>query len=159
MNPKKLGSIANHDQEPWKTPLPQFIEHLYYERFGRERPAVIVSIERRARQVEKKKAQRKAARAARRVETAVSDGPPGSARQRSDRPAQSAEVGVPPMALGAGDDQVRFGQRLQRCQSGGFFEACKSRKTINANEPEPCQLRDAGHTKARRPASPSLALR
>jgi hypothetical protein len=39
LNPKQLGSIDNHDQEPWKEPLPQFIEHLYQKRFGRERPA------------------------------------------------------------------------------------------------------------------------
>ncbi len=29
MNPKKLGGVANHKQEPWKMPLPQFIEHHY----------------------------------------------------------------------------------------------------------------------------------
>ena len=28
MNPKKLGKLANHKQEPWKLPLPQFIEQL-----------------------------------------------------------------------------------------------------------------------------------
>lgn len=26
MNPRKLGKLANHRQEPWKAPLPQFIE-------------------------------------------------------------------------------------------------------------------------------------
>ena len=45
LNPKRLGKIANHRQEPWKAPLPQFIEHLYVERFGRERPDVVLSIE------------------------------------------------------------------------------------------------------------------
>jgi hypothetical protein len=29
MNPKKLGGMANHKQEPWKMPSPQFIEHRY----------------------------------------------------------------------------------------------------------------------------------
>jgi len=38
LNPRKLGKIDNHRQEPWKAPLPQFIEHLYLKRFGRERP-------------------------------------------------------------------------------------------------------------------------
>jgi hypothetical protein len=75
MNPKKLGSIDNHDQEPWKAPLPQFIEDLYLKRFGRERPAVVVPVEQRARYLEKKNAEREAARAARRVEAAVSDDP------------------------------------------------------------------------------------
>jgi hypothetical protein len=44
-NPKKLGSIANHDQERWKSTLPQFIEELYHERFGRNRPELVVTIE------------------------------------------------------------------------------------------------------------------
>jgi hypothetical protein len=35
LNPKKLGKIDNHGQEPWKTPLPQFIEDLHARRFGR----------------------------------------------------------------------------------------------------------------------------
>jgi hypothetical protein len=75
LNPRKLGSIANHDQEPWKAPLAQFIEHLYRKGFRRERPAVVVSVEQRARQVARKKAKRKAARGARRAEHAVSDSP------------------------------------------------------------------------------------
>jgi hypothetical protein len=29
LNPAKLGKLDNADQEPWKAPLPQFIEHLY----------------------------------------------------------------------------------------------------------------------------------
>ncbi|MGK0189911.1 MAG: hypothetical protein ACI9R3_005730 [Verrucomicrobiales bacterium] len=45
LNPKKLGSLANHDQERWKSPLPIFIEDLYFKRFGRERPEVIMTIE------------------------------------------------------------------------------------------------------------------
>lgn len=28
MNPKQLGKLDNADQEPWKAPLPEFIEHL-----------------------------------------------------------------------------------------------------------------------------------
>jgi len=62
MNPKKLGKLDNHDQEPWKAPLPEFIERLYLERFGRERPEVVMSIEDRARAQEAKKAARKAAK-------------------------------------------------------------------------------------------------
>ena len=29
LNPRKLGKLDNHRQEPWKLPLPRFIEHLY----------------------------------------------------------------------------------------------------------------------------------
>ncbi len=40
MNPKSLGGLDNHRQEPWKLPLPEFIEHLYAKRFGKRRPDV-----------------------------------------------------------------------------------------------------------------------
>ena len=30
LNPDKLGKIDNHRQEVWKTPLPQFIEDIYF---------------------------------------------------------------------------------------------------------------------------------
>lgn len=45
LKPKKLESLANHQQEKWKSPLPQFIEDLYRERFGRDRPEVVLTIE------------------------------------------------------------------------------------------------------------------
>ena len=34
LNPKKLGSLANHKQEPWKEPLPDFIDALYEKRYN-----------------------------------------------------------------------------------------------------------------------------
>lgn len=49
MNPKKLGGLANHKQEPWKAPLPIFIEELYRKRFGRDRPREVRPIEDLAR--------------------------------------------------------------------------------------------------------------
>jgi hypothetical protein len=75
MNPRKLGKLDNHDQERWKAPLPQFIEHLYFERFGRERPEVVMSIEERARAQQAKKAARKEAR--RLARAAGGERPPG----------------------------------------------------------------------------------
>ena len=35
MNPKNLGNLDNHDREPWKMPLRQYIEHRYFKRFGK----------------------------------------------------------------------------------------------------------------------------
>ena len=58
MNPKKLGKRDNHDQEPWKMPLKQYIEHLYIKRFGKNRPDVVLSIEEKVRRSEEKKARR-----------------------------------------------------------------------------------------------------
>ena len=45
MNPKKLGGLANTKQEPWKAPLPDFIERIYFKRFGKTRPDLIKRIE------------------------------------------------------------------------------------------------------------------
>jgi hypothetical protein len=61
MNPSKLGKLDNHDQEPWKMPLRQYIEHLYFKRFCRERPDVVVSVEENIRLDEAKKARRREA--------------------------------------------------------------------------------------------------
>ena len=33
LNPKKFGKLANHQQEPWKAPLGDFIEELYQKKF------------------------------------------------------------------------------------------------------------------------------
>lgn len=63
LNPKKIGSLANHRQEPWKEPLPQFIATMYERRFGRRRPERVVSIEKRVAELAEKKAQRRARRA------------------------------------------------------------------------------------------------
>src|ERR1700730_14029338 len=49
MNPAKLGKIDNHEQEPWKLPLPQFIEELYFKRFGKTSPEAVLYVEERFR--------------------------------------------------------------------------------------------------------------
>lgn len=45
LNPKSLGKLDNHKQQPWKVPLPEFIEHLYFKRFGLDRPDSVRSLE------------------------------------------------------------------------------------------------------------------
>lgn len=55
LNPRKLGSLANHKQEPWKTPLPSFIEQIYRKRFGKTEPDRVISIEDRAKVIAEKK--------------------------------------------------------------------------------------------------------
>ena len=45
LNPGKLGKLSNHGQEPWKAPLPQFIEYLYRKRFGLEGPRLVTPAE------------------------------------------------------------------------------------------------------------------
>ncbi len=55
MNPSKLGKLDNHKQEPWKLPLPQFIEKLYFKRFRKRAPGTVMSIEERVRREYEKK--------------------------------------------------------------------------------------------------------
>ena len=62
MNPRKLGTIDNHHQQPWKAPLPQFIEELYEKRFGCTRPEPVVPMEERIRQSRARREERKAER-------------------------------------------------------------------------------------------------
>ena len=59
MNPKKLGGKANYKQEPWKLPLPEFIEELYFKRFGKTRPDNVRSIEQMVQDKKRKQAERK----------------------------------------------------------------------------------------------------
>ena len=78
MNPKKLGKLANHHQEPSKAPLPIFIEDIYFKRFGKYKPDEVRTIkEVVAAQLAKKQA-RKLAKQARKAErmAAGPDGPP-----------------------------------------------------------------------------------
>lgn len=62
MNPTKLGHLDNHKQEPWKVPLPQFIEELYLKRFGKAAPDQVRSIEEMVRLEQQKKEARRAAK-------------------------------------------------------------------------------------------------
>jgi len=59
-NPKKLGKLANHKQEPWKMDLAQFIEHLYRKRYGKDLPAVAMSIEEKVEMERRKKLAKRA---------------------------------------------------------------------------------------------------
>ena len=55
MNPRKLGGMANHKQEPWKMPLPWYIEHLYKKQFGKDVPDDVRPIETKVRQKRNRK--------------------------------------------------------------------------------------------------------
>lgn len=55
LNPKKFGSLAKHQQEPWKAPLPEFIEEIYFKQFGKIQPDNVRSIETIIKERRKKK--------------------------------------------------------------------------------------------------------
>ena len=60
LNPKKFGGLANYKQEPWKAPLPEFIENIYEKRFGKSQPDDIRSIEVKLKAKAEKKKEKKA---------------------------------------------------------------------------------------------------
>ena len=59
LNPKKFSGLANTKQEPWKLPLPKYIEELYIKHFKKNRPDSVRSIEKMVRDYRKKKQERK----------------------------------------------------------------------------------------------------
>ena len=62
LNPHKFGKLANEKQEPWKKPLPEFIEEIYFKRFKKKQPDMVRSIEQLVRDQREKKEERKARR-------------------------------------------------------------------------------------------------
>jgi hypothetical protein len=66
INPSGLGKLDNHDQEPWKMPLGEYLEHLYLKRFGKDRPDVVLSIEEKNRRDQQAKALKREAKLRRR---------------------------------------------------------------------------------------------
>jgi len=59
MKPRKFGGLANTKQEPWKLPLPDFIEGLYLKHFKKNQPGNVRSIEQMASDYNKKKEERR----------------------------------------------------------------------------------------------------
>jgi hypothetical protein len=59
LNPRKFGGYANHRQQPWKRPLGEYIEHLYFKRFKKDAPDQVLSIEEQAEQIRRKQAEKK----------------------------------------------------------------------------------------------------
>ena len=55
LNLKDFGSLANTKQEPWKLPLPDFIEELYFKHFKKNQPDNVRSIEQTVKDYNKKK--------------------------------------------------------------------------------------------------------
>lgn len=60
LNPNKFGKLANEKQEPWKKPLPEFIEEIYFKRFHRKLPELVRSIEDLVQDQREKMVERKA---------------------------------------------------------------------------------------------------
>jgi len=92
LNPKKLGKLNNHHQEPWKLPLPDFIVKLYRKRCGKDRPDTVRSIEEMAAAKRAKTLAKKARKAMRR-QTPDAD-PPLSAAESTHHTTAATYGGV-----------------------------------------------------------------
>jgi len=86
LNPGKFGAIGNQKQEPWKEPLPQFIEHLYFKRFGKTAPDRVLSIEEHLSEKQRKKQERRASRQA--------EASAASAQTLGERPIDAADQSI-----------------------------------------------------------------
>jgi hypothetical protein len=73
LNPHKFGKIANDKQEPWKKTLPEFIEEIYFKRFGKKKPDIVRSIEDIVKDQKEKTAERKARQVKAEQETSQTD--------------------------------------------------------------------------------------
>ena len=65
LNPRKFGSLANEQQEPWKRPLGEFIAHCYCKRFGRTTPENVQSLEDVVKRAEARRSERRARKTSR----------------------------------------------------------------------------------------------
>jgi hypothetical protein len=72
MNPRKLGSLANGGQEPWKLPLPEFIVECYHKSFGRSEPEHVRSLEEVVQAEERRRKEKQARKAEKMVISAGS---------------------------------------------------------------------------------------
>ena len=81
MNPRKLGKMDNHHQERWKMPLQQYIEHLYFKRFGKQRPDAVLAIEEKIRRDEESEARRREAKLLRRQAGEAEEAKPDASHQ------------------------------------------------------------------------------
>ena len=76
LNPKKFGKLANHKQEPWKVPLPQYIEHLYRKHLKKDRPETVITIEEKVESEHRKKLEKRAKKQAAAAQAGQTSGEP-----------------------------------------------------------------------------------
>ena len=95
MNPKKIGKQANHKQEPWKTPLPVFIENLYLKRFGKRRPDKVLSIEQLVKNQAKAKTERRKQKQLKKQEPPMPKNKPGSLTKADIISTLTNHIGIP----------------------------------------------------------------
>ncbi|MFG0261266.1 MAG: hypothetical protein ACF788_02625 [Novipirellula sp. JB048] len=76
MSPKRFGRLANTEHQPWKIPLPDFIQSLYEKKFNKSEPDHVQSIEEMAAEHMARREARKAAKAAEEAAAESADAEP-----------------------------------------------------------------------------------
>jgi len=122
MNPRKLGSLADGGQEPWKLPLPEFIVECYRKSFGRSEPEHVRSLE-EVVQAEKRRRKDKQARKAQKMlisaESAQSAVPADGLASASHRQTRSRTS-----ALARDARTMRFhANHVSSSVSGDYYQA------------------------------------
>lgn len=84
MNPKKLGKLDNHRNERWKLPLGEFIEDLYFRRFGEKGPVIVPPAEESVRNREQARKPGRSASKSPKRRLCTADAVNGTAYPRSD---------------------------------------------------------------------------
>jgi GNAT superfamily N-acetyltransferase len=75
---QSLRKLVASDLQPWKMPMREYLEELYFKRFGRERPASVTTVEQTARDLKRRKAAKLLAKQQRRAERALAGGEMGT---------------------------------------------------------------------------------
>ena len=86
--PKSLRKIDDHQNKPWKAPLIEYIEDLYFKKFGRDRPKTVLTIDQIAQLAKQKKVDQKGAKSNGLPQGSVapdSQGAPGSEEEHPER--------------------------------------------------------------------------
>ena len=71
LNPKKFGKLQPTKQQPWKLPLSEFIEDIYFKHFKKSTPDNVKSIEQMVKDKAIKKAERKKRKEVEKLNTEV----------------------------------------------------------------------------------------
>ena len=122
MNPRKLGSLADGGQEPWKSPLPEFIVECYPKSFGRSEPEHVRSLEEVVRAEEKRRKEKQARKAEKMVI------PPGSSQLavQADGLASASQRQTRSLTLASARDTrtMRFhANHVSSSVSGDYYQA------------------------------------
>ncbi len=90
LSPKNFGKYSNTKDQPWKLPLPEFIEALYQKRFKKQFPDQVLTLEQMAGEHVAKREARKAAIAA----GLIDESSPEDPEMMDEEPLSDADIAL-----------------------------------------------------------------